>query len=243
MGRVLALGDIHGCAHALNAVLEAARIAPDDTLVVLGDVIDYGRDSAAVIDRLIELQSECRLICIQGNHEEMLLGALGNEQLKSQWINVGGMETLNSYKFCGDIDVIPPAHLEFLRGFVACYETDTRVFTHANYVPDLPFSEQPPYVLRWQLLEPPWPAPHVSGRQVIVGHTEQASREVLDLGHLVCLDTACRAYGWLTLWDADSGQTWQASKWGVLHESEHPDEVEHLRRSKELLVVPDDLAS
>jgi serine/threonine protein phosphatase 1 len=238
MARVLALGDIHGCAHALDAVLDAADLRASDTLVVLGDVIDYGRDSASVIDRLMELRSECELICIQGNHEEMLLAALDNERLKSQWINVGGMETLNSYRFCGDLDAIPPEHLEFLRGFVDYYETDTQVFTHAGYDPDLPFADQPPHALRWQVLERPWPQPHCSGKQVVIGHTEQRNGEILDLGHIVCLDTACRSYGWLTLWDADTGETWQASKWGVLHEPEHPEEIELLHRSRELLVVP-----
>ena len=75
--------------------------------------------------------------------------------------------------------------------------------------------------------------------KVIVGHTEQKNGEILDLGHLVCLDTACRSYGWLTLWDAATGQTWQASKWGVLRESSHSGEFDHLQRAKELLVVGD----
>jgi serine/threonine protein phosphatase 1 len=237
MARVLALGDIHGCVHALDTVLAAADLRPDDTLVALGDVIDYGRDTSAVLKRLLELRSEYELICIRGNHEEMLLAALESPRLKSQWINVGGMETLNSYRFCGDIDAIPPDHLQFIRGFVDSYETLTHFFTHASYDPNLPFEDQPTHILRWQLLERPWPEPHFSGKQVVVGHTEQRNGEVLDLGHLICLDTACRSYGWLTLWDADSGETWQASKWGVLREADHPEEFEHLQRAKELLIV------
>jgi len=237
MGRLLALGDIHGCVHALDRVVAAADLGRDDTLVVLGDVIDYGRETSAVIERLLELRSLCELICIRGNHEEMLLAALQSPRLKSQWINVGGMETLNSYRFCGDIDAVPESHLEFIRGFVDYHETDAHVFTHASYDPDLPFADQPTHILRWQLLERPWPRPHCSGKPVIVGHTEQKNGEVLDLGHLVCLDTACRSYGWLTLWDAATGQTWQASKWGVLRESTHSGEFDHLQRAKELLVV------
>jgi serine/threonine protein phosphatase 1 len=39
-GRTIAIGDIHGCAAALAALLEAVRPGPDDTLVTLGDYID-----------------------------------------------------------------------------------------------------------------------------------------------------------------------------------------------------------
>lgn len=237
MARLLALGDIHGCVHALDTVLAAADVGRGDTLVALGDVIDYGRETSTVIERLLELRSRCDLICIRGNHEEMLLAALGSPRLKSQWINVGGMETLNSYMFCGDIDAIPESHIEFIRSFVDSWETESHFFTHASYDPDLPFDEQPTHILRWQLLERPWPRPHCSGKQVVVGHTEQKNGEILDLGHLVCLDTACRSYGWLTLWDASTGETWQASKWGVLREPEHTDEFEQLQRARDLLAV------
>ncbi|MEI6540843.1 MAG: metallophosphoesterase, partial [Planctomycetota bacterium] len=49
------MGDIHGCIHALDVLL--AEIAPtsSDRLVFLGDLIDQGRDSCAVLERLIEL--------------------------------------------------------------------------------------------------------------------------------------------------------------------------------------------
>jgi serine/threonine protein phosphatase 1 len=216
-------------------VLNAADVGPQDTLVVLGDVIDYGRESAEVVERLLQLRDECRLICIRGNHEEMLLGALENERLHSQWLNVGGMETLNSYEFCGGIDVIPQSHLDFLSEFRDYYENGTLIFTHANYDADVEFGEQLPHALRWQLLEPPWPAPHMSGKTVIVGHSEMPDREILDLGHVVCLDTGCRSYGWLTLWDAETGETWQASKWGALREDRSPDELDDLRRARRLL--------
>ena len=62
--------------------------------------------------------------------------------------------------------------------------------------------------------------PHLSGKTVVVGHTEQKAGEILDLGHLVCLDTYCREYGWLTALDLHSGTSWQANRWGALREAE-----------------------
>jgi len=53
------------------------------------------------------------------------------------------------------------------------------------------------------------PGPHVSGRTAVVGHTPQP--EVLDLGHLICLDTGCAYGGKLTAMDMGSGTLWQAS--------------------------------
>jgi serine/threonine protein phosphatase 1 len=60
------------------------------------------------------------------------------------------------------------------------------------------------------------PDPHDNGKQAIVGHTSQKNGEVLDVGHLVCIDTYCWGGGWLTALDASSGQIWQANQQGQL---------------------------
>ncbi len=53
--RTIAIGDIHGCSAALNALLGAIQPNTKDTIVTLGDYINRGPDSRGVIDRLIEL--------------------------------------------------------------------------------------------------------------------------------------------------------------------------------------------
>ena len=78
------------------------------------------------------------------------------------------------------------------------YETPQHIFLHANYVPDLPLDEQPDAVLLWTHLTHRVPGPHFSGKTVVVGHTPQGSGEILDRGHLICIDTGCFAGGWLT---------------------------------------------
>src|SRR5262245_31716319 len=113
-GRLIAIGDVHGCVHALDALLEAIGPTQSDELVFLGDLIDQGRDSAAVLDRLIELRERCRVVLIQGNHEEMLLAARENEQALRYWENCGGVSTLNSYRFGATIDEIPLRHWQLL---------------------------------------------------------------------------------------------------------------------------------
>ena len=218
-GRIIAIGDIHGCAHALDAIVEQIQFNSDDLLVCLGDFVDQGRNTKEVIDTLLWLSKQCRLVTLSGNHEEMLLNALEGGQAKDTWEMFGGIATINSYKFGGDINAIPQQHIEFIRQCVDFFQTEDYIFVHANYIENEPAENWPSYVLRWSLLEDPLPGPHQSGKTVIVGHTEQRDGEIRDLGHVICIDTACCNYGWLTALDLRSGQCWQASKFGQLRES------------------------
>lgn len=58
------------------------------------------------------------------------------------------------------------------------------------------------------------PFPHVSGQVGIVGHATLKSGAILDLGHLVCIDTYWHGGGWLTALDVGSGHYWQANEQG-----------------------------
>ena len=213
--RTIAIGDIHGCVHALDTILAEIQPKRYDTIVCLGDFIDQGRDSRDVIDRLMQLHDKCRVVTILGNHEEMLLEALDSKHALESWIIAGGFATLNSYRFGGSVDVIPADHIDFIRGCRDYFETNTHIFTHAGYDAELPLEEQPEYCLRWALLEEPYPPPHISGKKAVVGHTEQASGDPLDLGYLICIDTACWRHGWLTALEVNTGEIWQASRFGV----------------------------
>ena len=52
--RVIAIGDVHGCATALRALIKVIELRADDTLVMLGDCVDRGPDSRQAIDYLLE---------------------------------------------------------------------------------------------------------------------------------------------------------------------------------------------
>jgi serine/threonine protein phosphatase 1 len=214
--RTIAIGDIHGCSAALAAVIDAIEPGPEDVLVTLGDYIDRGPDSRGVLDRLIELSHQCRLIPLLGNHDQMLLNVrIGIYPL--YWLlDIGGAATLDSYGLERDLDLIPDEHYEFLEGCLDYYETDTHIFVHANYFPDIPMSEQHVGMLRWESLRDMTPGPHNSGKTVIAGHTSQKKGEILDLGHLVCIDTYCHGGGWLTALDVDTSEVWQANRRGEL---------------------------
>jgi serine/threonine protein phosphatase 1 len=217
--RTIAIGDIHGCSQALAALLEAIRPTPEDEIVTLGDYVDRGPDAAGVIERLLALAHQTRLAPLVGNHEAMMLAAIdrGGESARF-WLACGGYETLDSYG--GNISNIPPSHIDFLRGLRRYHATPRHIFLHANYDPQLEPPDQPDHLLLWQHLTlRPTPA-HVSGKTIFVGHTPQISGRVLDLGHIVAIDTACVLGGWLTAIDADSRQIWQADMDGTLRDED-----------------------
>jgi serine/threonine protein phosphatase 1 len=72
--------------------------------------------------------------------------------------------------------------------------------------------------MRWHTLRADIPARHESGKIAVVGHTSLKNGEILDLGHLVCIDTYCWGGGWLTALDTTSGQIWQANLDGRLRQ-------------------------
>jgi serine/threonine protein phosphatase 1 len=221
--RTIAIGDVHGCSRALEALLAVIRSRPEDVIVTLGDYINRGPDSRGVLDRLIALERRCNLVPLLGNHDQQLLAALAAEPgAMFDLLDMGGRATLASYGAPGDrvtaadLARIPAEHVAFLERGRDYYETDTHIFVHAQYDPDLPMEDQPSYILRWESLRDSTPGPHISGKRVIVGHTSQKTGEILDLGHLVCIDTYCYGGGWLTALDIHTDEVWQADREGRL---------------------------
>ncbi len=216
--RTIAISDIHGCVTALRTLLETLAPASDDLIVPLGDYVDRGPDSRAVIEELLRLESCCKLRPLLGNHEEMMLMVLSGQTGPASWLRYGGVDTLDSYGFTGDLSVVPESHREFLRRCLDYVETDEHFFVHANYRADVPLSELDPEVLRWESLEIEMPGPHISGKTAVVGHTADQSGEILDVGYLKCIDTYCYGGQWLTALDVNSGQIWQANDAGQMRD-------------------------
>ena len=214
--RLIAIGDIHGCLAALNALLDEVQPDAQDLVVTLGDYVDRGPDSRGVIDRLIELGKQTRHVGLLGNHEEMMLDVVRNEQPHQAWLRYGGVETLDSYGFCGDLNFLPPNHSIFFDSLEDYFEHDQFFFTHAAYTPDAPLEDQNVEMLRWYHLHEGMPEPHQNGKTAVVGHTANRDGEIVDAGHLICIDTFCFGGGWLTAIDLVSRQLWQTSKEGVV---------------------------
>ncbi|TWU60868.1 Serine/threonine-protein phosphatase 1 [Rubripirellula tenax] len=213
-GRLLAIGDIHGCRVALEKLLELIAPTPEDIVVTLGDYVDRGPDSRGVIDVLVQLGKQTRLVSLLGNHEEMMLSVIRHGEPHHSWLRHGGVETLDSYGFDGNLDFLSDDHEAFFDSLGDYFEHGNFFFTHAAYDPDEPLDQQTPDMLRWYSLTEGLPAPHLNGKTAIVGHTANRDGEVLDVGHLLCIDTYCYGGGWLTAVDVETRQYWQVSEDG-----------------------------
>ncbi len=214
--RTIAIGDIHGCAKALQGMLDAIAPTAKDQLIFLGDYVDRGPDSKWVIQRLIELSDCCQTVFLLGNHEIMFRGALRGLD-PTLWLQQGGHQTITSYG--GLLDNVPEAHRQFLEKCLPYFETQGEMFLHANYVPDLPLESQPEEALFWEHLNVCLPAPHVSGKHVYCGHTPQRGGNIGFFSHLTCLDTCCFGGLWLSAIDIESREIWQVSREGHLREN------------------------
>jgi serine/threonine protein phosphatase 1 len=218
-GRTLAIGDIHGCLLQLDALIDAVRLTTDDHLILLGDLIDRGPDSAGVIRRAIQLREKFRVSVIMGNHEEMMLAARAGLDRQRDWVLNGGDATLVSY--AGNratLHDVPSEHWRFLEQRLLDYvETDTHIFVHASAYADWPMDQQPGSMLRWERCDTT--APYESGKVIVCGHTHQRDNRVLNRGFMVCIDTHACGGRALTCLDATTGRVWQADKRGLVARS------------------------
>jgi len=208
--RTFAIGDIHGCAQALSKILKQIDPQPADTIVTLGDYVNRGPETRGVIEQLRALRDRCQLVTLLGNHDEVLLDILDGRVESLRLMRAGGQQTIDSYRPGGSFADIPSEHIAFLRACRLHFETETHLFAHGCYDPNRPLAETDGTTLLWQRLEPPYPAPHYSGKRAVVGHTAQRNYQVLDLGHVLCIDTGCCYGGALTAIDVATNELMQA---------------------------------
>jgi serine/threonine protein phosphatase 1 len=210
MSRIFAIGDIHGCDVALRTLLGKLDLRLDDTVIVLGDVIDRGPKTCEVVDLLLEAADRCNMISVMGNHEEMLLDVLAHARPIREWLDFGGSETLLSYG--GVIDDIPESHRVYFSSMLDYWETETDIFVHAAVHPDEPMSEQSTDRMRWKSIKG-IELPHMSGKRVVCGHTPQPG-EPLVFDGWVCIDTGAHLGGWLTALETRHNIAFQANQLG-----------------------------
>lgn len=174
MSRIYAIGDIHGCLDQLQRLVELCERDAGQgrsKFVFLGDYIDRGPDSRGVIEFLIDLQkwSPDEIICLLGNHEDLLIQALEGEDAELQWRQNGAKSTLDSYKARTPRD-IPFKHIDWIRSLPLFHDDGIRFFVHAGVHPDKPLDLQRRRDLLW--IREPFLSSHKDfGRLIVHGHT------------------------------------------------------------------------
>jgi serine/threonine protein phosphatase 1 len=225
--RAYAIGDVHGCLHLLDELLalidadHRARPPARGLLVLLGDLIDRGPDSAGVIERVRTLAPEgFRVVALAGNHEEVLLRILHGESAQIEgWLKFGGVETLASYGLdTAEVaalapdqaqsriaEAFPPAHRRYLSLLGDTFRFGDYLFVHAGIRPGVPLNMQSVQDLRW-IREPFLSDRRDHGMTVVHGHT--ISDGVEEVGHRIGIDTGAYATGRLTALAIEGSERW-----------------------------------
>jgi serine/threonine protein phosphatase 1 len=194
-----AIGDIHGQHLKLLELLRQCGDRSGDfaaKFVFLGDYIDRGPDSRAVIETLIEFETTRpdRVICLRGNHEAALSAIAGGDMsAMPSWLNKnGGDRTLASYGVA-DPAALPADHLAWMASLSLSHDDGMRFFVHAGVDPSRPLDAQHERDLLW-IREPFLSSERDYGRLVVHGHTPQKNYAPELRPNRLNLDTAA-AYG------------------------------------------------
>ena len=227
-GRLLAIGDVHGCLKALKNLLNQVDPQSEDTVIMLGDYIDRGPDSKGVIDYLLNWEWKASLVYLKGNHELIMKHALQSKLHSDHWKEVGGQATLDSYG--GDLEKVPEAHWDFMDGARYFYETEEFIFVHGGLNPRQPLLDQNQEEICWLRFRDA--KPHKSGKLIICGHTVQKKGWPTDKGFAICIDTAVCRGGFLTCLDVERGRFWQVSESGESRTGKLPRKLRKKRRTE-----------
>jgi len=164
--KTFVVGDVHGrCAQLQNLLEMLPRDESTDTLVFLGDLIDRGLDAPGCVELVAGLcRDNPRVICLRGNHEQMLLDFIAGDT--DVWIApvTGGEYTFHQYT--GRMlrsrteteleesrglmaESLPPAHLDFFQHLPHYHEDDYAIYVHAGLEQGKHPRESRPQALLW----------------------------------------------------------------------------------------------
>jgi serine/threonine protein phosphatase 1 len=179
-----AISDIHGCAQTFLRLLRKIDLQRTDELFLLGDYIDRGPSSRAVLEFIWQLQGEgYRVHCLRGNHEQMLLDAL-----------TSGGRPWDYFPRRNHIEET----LDWIRTLPYFLETKGYILVHAglNFTTGFPLVDQEAmlWARGWEhLTDRQW----LAGRIIVYGHTPatgvaiRQNLDYLNAAGRICIDNGC----------------------------------------------------
>jgi len=176
---IYAIGDVHGRDDLLLELM--AKITADQrataegrpvNIVLLGDYIDRGMGSKAVVDILLGWKNstdpgefDVNMYFLKGNHEEAILHFLADPEFGQQWVSYGGTETLLSYglqqpKNNEDLaaweataralrSAMGPQHIAFMQDLLPSVTLGDYIFVHAGLRPGKKLEQQIEQDMLW----------------------------------------------------------------------------------------------
>jgi serine/threonine protein phosphatase 1 len=225
--RVYAIGDVHGRLDLLHDLFEriradnAARAPAATEIILLGDLIDRGPDSADVVRwAMVAERGGLRISTVKGNHEASLLSVLdGDMRWLANWLRFGGVETLESWGVPAKISrgkdgaaiidavraVISDAERMWLAQLPLYLSIGDYVFVHAGIRPGTALAEQSEDDLIW-IREEFLDSAFDHGAMIVHGHT--ITTGVTTRHNRIGIDTGAYRSGRLTAIGLERDDRW-----------------------------------
>lgn len=236
--RTLVIGDIHGGLRALHQILERANVTTKDKLIFLGDYVDGWSQSPQVIDLLIAMKETHEIICIRGNHDELLREWLKDNKDNEQWYQHGGEATVLAYENVDDETKYK--HVEFLASLEDYHlDQQNRLFIHAGftnmnginyeYFPKLFYWDRSLWETALALDKNMktddkfYPKRFTLYKEIYIGHTPVTrigKTTPVQKANVWNIDTGAAFKGPLTILDVDSKEYWQSEPLPNLYSNE-----------------------
>jgi serine/threonine protein phosphatase 1 len=204
------IGDVHGCDGLLGRLLDGiSGEAAGHRVVVVGDMVDRGENSAAVLRRLADRPD---IVCLKGNHEDMVLRFLAEpERAGRSWLRNGGVQTLASFGVGGLslgaegralreaadrlAQAMGPGLIAWLEGLPLLFRSGNVAVVHAGADPRRALDAQEEQVLLWG--HPRFESERrEDGVWVVHGHVIQSEARAEE--GRIAVDTGAYATGHLT---------------------------------------------
>ncbi|MGW3951175.1 polynucleotide kinase-phosphatase [Streptomyces sp. NPDC004752] len=205
------IGDVHGCSAELEALLAKLGytdgVHPDGrTAVFVGDLVDRGPDSPAVLRRVMAMVAAGSALCVPGNHENKY-----GRYLKGRRVQLTHGLTETVEQMAKESEEFRQRVREFIDGLVSHYvldggrlvvchaglpekyhgRTSGRVRSHALYGDTTGETDEFGLPVRY-----PWAEDYRGRAAVVYGHTPVP--EASWLNNTICLDTGAVFGGRLT---------------------------------------------
>jgi serine/threonine protein phosphatase 1 len=194
MSFTFAIGDIHGCHEQLLEMLETVESAwSGGKIVFLGDYVDRGPDSKAVVEHLMAGPTKrgWEWVALKGNHEAMMVTAVKFGDHVAGWLENGGVETIDSYD-----GQIADMAIDWMESLPVILYDQHRIFVHAGVDESRPLERQTERTLLWSRPVKGY-AGDYWGRHVCHGHTPAAENPIT-VGNRTNIDSGCVFGGSLT---------------------------------------------
>lgn len=225
------ISDIHGCCEQFKKLLKLIRFSDEDTLYVLGDVVDRGPDPLGVL-RI--MASYYNIVPVLGNHEYMMLRVLPSllEEIREDniektltadflqsyrwWMEDGGKVTADVFRKLSDED--REFYLEYVREF-SLYEEVSAAGRDFLLIHSLPGDFHISRSLDYRIEEIIFGRPdfHADWKQdvtCVIGHTptfllgDDYRGKIYQKNHLIDIDCGCAAGYRLCAYCLETGEAY-----------------------------------